>query len=73
MVELVGHLSEEHISHEISSEPEFDKPVPLRDVGIWSDDEWKMLVNKCLDSLRMSLVYLLADSAFTLLMGRCEL
>lgn len=49
LLELCGDLSEEHIAASLGDSEE--GAVQWKDVGIWSEDEWTMLVGKALGSM----------------------
>jgi proteasome activator subunit 4 len=54
-IEMCGELSEEHVSAPIASEVE-DGGTVWKDVGIWSQTQWNILVDKGLLSMGMSSV-----------------
>jgi len=49
LLELAGELSQEHVSGPFGDDTE-DR-AKWKDVGIWSETEWKMLVSKGLGSM----------------------
>jgi proteasome activator subunit 4 len=50
LIELVGDLSEEHVAGKFGSAGE-DGGAKWRDVGIWTEKEWTMLIGKGLGSM----------------------
>ena len=58
-IEMCGDLSEEHVSAPIPLEGE-DSGMVWKDVGIWSQAQWNILVGKSLSSMgRSSVIFLL--------------
>lgn len=53
MLGLVGSLSVEHVGGKTGHRVE-NGGAEYKDVGIWSHDEWTMLMGKCLASMSMS-------------------
>jgi proteasome activator subunit 4 len=54
LIELAGELSEEHVAAKCGiAGPEGG--AEWKDVGIWSEDEWKLLIGKGLGSMSSSL------------------
>jgi proteasome activator subunit 4 len=50
LIELFGNLSEEHVAGKYGSAGE-DGGAEWKDVGIWSEKEWTMLIGKGLGSM----------------------
>ena len=46
-LELTGNLAEEFVAGTAKSED----AMPWKDVGIWTDEQWSTLMNKCLASM----------------------
>lgn len=53
MINLVGELSEEHVAG-TAGDAGPDGGAPWKDVGIWTQDEWTILIGKALGSMSMS-------------------
>ncbi|KAH8120588.1 hypothetical protein DFH11DRAFT_1838384 [Phellopilus nigrolimitatus] len=52
MIELMGDLAEEHVSGPAGPYGE-ECGANWRDVGIWSEDQWTLLMGKCLGSMNV--------------------
>jgi proteasome activator subunit 4 len=50
LIEFVGELSEEHVAGTMGKAGE-DGGAPWKDVGIWSETEWTLLMGKALGSM----------------------
>lgn len=50
LIEFMGDLAEEHVSGTSGVFGE-EGGARWRDVGIWSEDQWTLLMSKCLSSL----------------------
>jgi proteasome activator subunit 4 len=50
LIEFVGELSEEHVAG-TSGKAGLEGGAQWKDVGIWSETEWTMLVSKALGSM----------------------
>ena len=60
---MCGELSEEHVSAPIPSEGE-DPGMAWKDVGIWSQAQWNILVGKGLSLMGMSSTIFLLQAAY---------
>lgn len=58
-MELCGEISEEHVSAPVLSDGQ-DHGVVWKDVGIWSQAQWNILVGKGLSSMGRSSVRFLS-------------
>lgn len=54
MINLVGELSEEYVAG-TAGDAGPDGGAPWKDVGIWTEDEWTVLIGKALGSMSSSL------------------
>lgn len=52
MINLVGELSEEHVAG-TAGDAGAEGGAPWKDVGIWTQEEWTVLIGKALGSMSM--------------------
>jgi proteasome activator subunit 4 len=57
LIELCGELSEEHVAGKSEISPDGYGGAAWKDVGIWTEAEWTVLVGKALGSMSESLEY----------------
>lgn len=55
LLELCGDLSEEHVAGKAGDAGEGG--AEFKDVGIWTEEQWTLLMNKTLGSMSKWLVY----------------
>ena len=48
-LEFFGNLAEEHVAGLANP----DGGVPWKDVGIWTSEQWSILISKCIPSMGM--------------------
>ena len=60
-MEICGEISEEHVSVPVLSDSQ-DRGMVWKDVGVWSQAQWNILVGKGLSSMGGSSIMVLFDS-----------